>query len=1032
VNAVYEAVGAEVVEAASSDKTLKQLCEAVEKAVAKQRRLLVSATESVIGTPGAGTPPSATPSGTPTIKRATTPSPGAAGSGVAASAQVARKKSVLPLVLVVVLLFGAAAAGVFGYLFWKRGMVEEHLRAAKKAAAKRDWVRAIAEMERVLKVKPEDAEAKRLLQQWRNEKKFDECVRNAEAAARKGLLEDALKWYEQALSIKQSAEVLDKKKKVERTLLEEKMVSRIQELLDNNLLTEVKQTFSRLKIGKNIQKARSLLQQKFRSLLDRARQEFDSRRYETCLEYLRMCAQLYRLPADAEAMRKEAEAQLLLLALTAAIERRDCKRAAELARKLDATPLAMKAAALLKNTFREYLATADKALSANDIPTAERFATLAENLMPNAPELANLRKRIEYAKHYQAFRDAVGKMDFSKIARLAQSLKNSSYYQQVKTTITHLVDQLTAFAREAEAKHNWQAARDYAQKALLLTPNNKKLQSYLSLINSKEAFEQFSSCIKKKDYTTARQAYLRIKPPVLSKAQSLLQHTLANLINEAKLAADRNNFQKSFALLQDASLLSPDSEKIATVRAELYAKNFQAFKAAIDSNQFVKAATLLRTLSKNEKFQTQVKLLLLGAQQRLQKQFDTYLSNNQFLNASNLIQAVETLFKNDNFTSRLRKKLAFSIRQSIHTAAKKQSIKKLHELKESLKNLRLNTTHISKLIELLSDPVKHFTTLFKLTAHSNDVCCVAWRRDSKMLATASEDRTIKVYDVTRNFLCVRTLRGHTSDVLSVSWSPDGRYLASGSGDTTVRIWDAKQGFKCITILRGHTEYVNSVSWSPDGRYLVSASDDDTARIWDAKQNFKCIAMLRGHEDDVNWVDWSPDGRYLASGSGGWGTKDYSVRIWDAKQAFECIATLGGHTSYVLSVSWSPDGRYLASGGAWDKTVRIWDAKQNFKCVATLRGHSDWVSSVSWSPDGRYLASASDDRTVRIWDAKQGFKCIVTLREHTGRVCSVSWSPNGRYLASGSADDTVRIWGVSQKKIQELLNAIDTEINKLTK
>ena len=59
MNAIYEAVGAEVVEAVSSDKTLKQLCKAVEKAVAKQRRLLVSATKSVIGTPGAGTPPSA-------------------------------------------------------------------------------------------------------------------------------------------------------------------------------------------------------------------------------------------------------------------------------------------------------------------------------------------------------------------------------------------------------------------------------------------------------------------------------------------------------------------------------------------------------------------------------------------------------------------------------------------------------------------------------------------------------------------------------------------------------------------------------------------------------------------------------------------------------------------------------------------------------------------------------------------------------------------------------------------------------------
>ncbi|KAF6527753.1 hypothetical protein HZS61_008055 [Fusarium oxysporum f. sp. conglutinans] len=287
-----------------------------------------------------------------------------------------------------------------------------------------------------------------------------------------------------------------------------------------------------------------------------------------------------------------------------------------------------------------------------------------------------------------------------------------------------------------------------------------------------------------------------------------------------------------------------------------------------------------------------------------------------------------------------------------------------------------------------------------LEGHDGGVNWVVFSPDGQRLASASRDKTLKVWNATTGH-CTATLEGHHGWVHSVVFSPDGQRLASASRDGTVKIWDAMTG-QCLETLEGHGGGVNSVVFSPDGQRLASASHDGTVKIWNATTG-KCLATLEGHHGWVHSVAFSPDGQRLASAS-----RDGTVKIWNATTG-HCTATLEGHGGEVHSVAFSPDGQRLASASR-DGTVKIWNATTGH-CTATLEGHHGWVHSVVFSPDGQRLVSALRDRTVKMWDVGTGHY-QVTLEAHGGGVRSVVFSPDGQRLASASHDGTVKIWNAT--------------------
>ncbi|PWI64016.1 hypothetical protein PCL_00450 [Purpureocillium lilacinum] len=291
----------------------------------------------------------------------------------------------------------------------------------------------------------------------------------------------------------------------------------------------------------------------------------------------------------------------------------------------------------------------------------------------------------------------------------------------------------------------------------------------------------------------------------------------------------------------------------------------------------------------------------------------------------------------------------------------------------------------------------------------------------KLIASASDDRTVKVWDGATGDV-VRTLEGHDDTANSVAFSPNGKLIASASNDRTVKMWDAATG-DVVRTLEGHGDAANSVAFSPDGKLIASASDDRTVKVWDAATGY-VVCMFDGHREylgAINSVAFSPDGKLIASAS-----DDLTVKMWDAATG-DVMSALEGHGERreshggaVNSVAFSPNGKLIASASD-DRTVKVWDGATG-AVVRTLEGHNDKANSVAFSADGKLIASASDDRTVKVWDAATGY--VVCMfdghREYLGAINSVAFSPDGKLIASASDDLTVKMWDAATGDVMSAL------------
>jgi WD40 repeat protein len=346
------------------------------------------------------------------------------------------------------------------------------------------------------------------------------------------------------------------------------------------------------------------------------------------------------------------------------------------------------------------------------------------------------------------------------------------------------------------------------------------------------------------------------------------------------------------------------------------------------------------------------------------------------------------------------------------------------------------------------------TTAAPLTGHSGTVYSVAFHPMAPLLATGSDDETVKLWRLVTtpdnsSVDCVATLdsdkEGHSNSVRSVAFHPTAPLLATGSADRTLKLWQLSSdnlSATCVATLDrsngGHSNFVRSVAFHPKAPLLATSSYDETVRLWRLVttpdgliSSTTCVAILDrrngGHNDLVLSVAFHPTAPLLATCS-----TDRTVKLWQLSSdnlSATCVATLdrrnGGHNDHVRFVAFHPTAPLLATGSD-DSTVKLWRLVttpdgliSSATCVETLDksngGHISYVLSIAFHPTAPLLATGSHDNTVKLWQLSSdnsSATCVATLDRsnggHSYAVNSVAFHPTAPLLATSSHDNAI-LW-----------------------
>ncbi|HUR55120.1 MAG TPA: WD40 repeat domain-containing protein, partial [Gemmataceae bacterium] len=204
---------------------------------------------------------------------------------------------------------------------------------------------------------------------------------------------------------------------------------------------------------------------------------------------------------------------------------------------------------------------------------------------------------------------------------------------------------------------------------------------------------------------------------------------------------------------------------------------------------------------------------------------------------------------------------------------------------------------------------------------------------------------------------VFVLKGHTDTVDAVAVSPDGKLIATASFDKTVKLWDAATGKEIRTYggEKGHTGQVLSVAFSAKGDQIATGGADNKALVWDVPVNFavKTYATAGAATEVV----MAADGKTFAVAAGD------VVKVFPQGEEKGAIE-LKGHAGAVTGVAFNANGQMIATVGK-DNTLRFWNPADGKQTMAYGAGSAE-LTGVAVNPNNQAAYTTSADGSLKFW------------------------------------------------------------------
>lgn len=321
-----------------------------------------------------------------------------------------------------------------------------------------------------------------------------------------------------------------------------------------------------------------------------------------------------------------------------------------------------------------------------------------------------------------------------------------------------------------------------------------------------------------------------------------------------------------------------------------------------------------------------------------------------------------------------------------------------------------------------------------LRGHQSLVNALAFAPDKALIASVSDDHTLRTWDVGQHES--RVFSGHFDEVWRVAFSSDGKLVATSGKDKTVRVWNAESG--AVLAIAEYGDTVNDLVFSPDGRSLAAFDKNGSGRLFNVDTGTP--RELVGAKTSVADLRFSPSGdRVVAAHSG------TTVTIWDSSTGKEreslvfpqkfyriaitpdtkraiCVVQsgelyvwdfennqkrlLGSPRQPIEAIDISPNGRYFATAGL-DGGALLWNIETG--TTIELPGLQDRANKMVFSPDGFSVAAASTDHRLWMWDVATLESRVFSGFEDS--ISGIAFSNDGEYLTASSRDRTVRVFSL---------------------